>query len=198
MFVITNAAEIEAAFEGAAPRRVEDIILEIYPDATIDCQGRAHAPCDGYTVGDRAFRAGEYLPLPENEFVGGYGCEAIYDQLGEEIYFIGTRGQRKAANEVAKAQQAKFDAEVAAHVGTEGKREDFNLKVYSVFKEPGAYGVEFTINMRDENFNPVVYKGTSDLGQVGQHLKLKATVKSHWAAKGDSRKATYIAHPKVL
>ena len=44
MYICTNKAEVDAAFEAARPRAVEAVFREVYPDATIDAQGRAHAP----------------------------------------------------------------------------------------------------------------------------------------------------------
>jgi hypothetical protein len=65
MIIVTNLPAISEAFDGAAPRSVDEVMLEHYPDATVDRWGRAHAPHDGYSDPDgNVYRGGEYLPEP--------------------------------------------------------------------------------------------------------------------------------------
>lgn len=204
MYLATDIAAIAAAAEAKKPRPIKDVLLEMYPDATIDRFNRAHAPYDGYTDCDGiAYRGGEYLPDPDTgdedrDFVARFKPSlTVKDVATGELFVVeGTKGQIKAAREVAKKQQSEHDKS-KAHVGTVGKREDFELTISMIFEEKGFYGMEYTHMMRDADNNPVVYKGSNKLAPRGSAVKVKATVKSHWTAQ-DGRIATYINRPKVL
>ena len=205
MYFATNIDEIQTAMEASAPRPIKEVLLETYPDCTIDCNNRAHAPYDGYECPytGKMFRAGEFLPFEYNEeqviVSSGARARALWVCCDGEIYsFEGTRAQIRAGAEVAKEQTAEFD-KAAAHVGDIKERKDFELRLIAIFTNEGYYGVEFTHLMRDQNNNPVVYKGTKRFDcKEGQIVELTATVKSHWISKYDGRKATYINRPKIM
>lgn len=201
MYYVSDAAAIVLAADAKAPRSVEEVMRETYPDATIDGNGRAHAPADGYIYEDVVYRGGEYLPFPEGidtvrESSSYYRPSiSVFVEDTKEVLFIeGTKAQVNAARDVAKAQQLELDLN-KAHVGTVGKREVFELMVMAVYSELGVYGVVFTNMMRDAEGNPVVYKGSKRLAKDGDTVKIKATVKSHWVAQTNGRKATYISRP---
>ena len=213
MYLITDLAPIQIAFDGAAPRRVEEMMRERYPDATIDCDGRAHAPYDGYVdeVFGGVYRGGEYLPFePDADSLlgrGNYTPSIALRINGEDLVLEGTRGQVAAAREIAKAQQAAHDRNVK-HVGAEKARSIFDLELTATFADFGEWGPIITHYLRDADGNPVVYKGSKHLGtpqphgrfaitKIGETIRVKATVKSHWTAS-DGRKATYINRPVVI
>lgn len=204
MYVVFDASAIAAAIEANAPRSVEAVLLEMYPDAVIDRRGRAHAPCDGYETEDGLiYRGGEYLPEPEgiDEMRGASSsrykpCIRLFDvKQGAEVYLEGTKAQIQAGREIAKQQQAEIDCS-KSHVGTVGKRETFEAKIYTIFDNTTQYGVQFTHYMRDEAMNPIVYRGTKKLAKEGDTVCFDATVKSHWTG-ANGRVATYVNRPKI-
>ena len=207
MYIVTDIDAIAAAFDSAAPRSVEAIHREAYPDATIDAQGRAHAPHDGYETEDgQVFRGGEYLPDPldamdelaamKQMMRGSYRptLRVIVADTREELVFEGTKGQVATAREVAKDQQEAFDA-TRTHVLADGERGIIEARVMMIFDNFGEYGTVYTHLMRDADLNPVVYKGGKKLAKRGETVKVKATVK-HW--QRDDRLATYIKRPAAV
>ena len=201
MYFATNLTEIQTAMKAKTPRTVREVIHEHYPDATIDCNNRAHAPFDGYVCPhtQNVYRGGEYLPFELTEEVRGGSVRRLWLYCnGEVIFFEGSKGQINAGAEVAKKQTADFDRTVD-HVGTLGKRDTLELVILAVFSSFGEWGTEYSHLMRDAIGNPVVYKGTKKLeSKEGEFIKLTAMIKSHWTGKIDSRKCTYINRPKVI
>ena len=211
MYIITDLAPIQQAFDGATPRSVEEIMRERYPAATIDRNGRAHAPHDGYVDGvyGGVYRGGEYLPFePDADSLptrSGYQPSIAMRLNGDDLILEGTRGQVAAARLIAKEQQAEHDRH-ASHVGAEKARAIFELELTATFVDFGEWGQVTTHYLRDADGSPVVYKGNRlgtrhPLGrflitQIGETIRLKATVKSHWTAR-DGRKATYINRPAI-
>lgn len=203
MYFATDIEEIQNEMDANAPRPIKEVLLETYPDCTIDCNNRAHAPYDGYECPytGKIFRAGEYLPFEFSEdqiiIKNGTPKRSLWIYCDGEIYSLeGTKAQIRAGAELAKDQTAIFDSN-ANHVGEVKKRQEINLRLLTIFTNQGIYGLEHTHLMRDENENPVVYKGTKKLEcKEGEIINLVATVKSHWVSKHDGRKATYINRPK--
>ena len=207
MYFATNIEEIQNAMNAKAPRPIREVILDYYPDCTIDRNNRAHAPYEGYVCEftGKSFRAGEYLPFEPNEddvWLGKTGSKPrllwVFSE-GEIYSFEGTKTQIKAGAEIAKTQTAEFDKN-SNHVGELKKRAEFNLRLMTVFvNNEGMYGPEFTHMFRDENNNSVVYKGTKKIEcKYGDTVTMVATVKSHWTSKNDGRKATYVNRPKIV
>lgn len=204
MYFATDITAIQTAMEAKAPRPIRDILMEHYPDCTIDRNNRAHAPYDGYECQftGKQFRAGEYLPFEPSEdqeiVRKGNTIRALWVYSEGEVFCLeGTKGQIRAGAEIAKNQAAEFDKTVN-HVGEVKQRIDLKLRLFARFSEFGLYGTEYTHLLRDENNNPVVYKGTTKLeAELGDYIEMKATIKSHWTSKYDGRKATYINRPKL-
>lgn len=206
MYLITDTAAISAAFDGAAPRQVSELIREMYPEAIIDKNDRAHAPHDGYVdpYSGNVYRGGEYLPfeLTEEEElkrIMSRGVKAPLIQVrtadGQELAFTeGTRGQVKAAREEAKRQEAEFDKTTIQDY-TQGERTTRELMLMAIYTEMGYYGEKVTCIYRDGNNHKVVHKGSKlPKVKIGQKVTGKFTVKSTWQGS-DGRKATYIQRP---
>jgi hypothetical protein len=197
MILVTDIAAILAASEANAPRTVEEYIAANYPDATVDRNGRAHAPHDGYVcaVTGNAYRAGEYLPIDGDTANPGSSRLHVMDTSTRKAHVLeGTRAQIKAARDVAKAQQVAFDA-TREHVGTIGNKIDELVTLVARFEEDGSYGTIYTHYFRNSNLDSIVWKGSKCVGSVGDMLNISAKVKSHWTGK-DGRKATYVSHVK--
>jgi hypothetical protein len=201
MYFATNIAAIQTAMEAKTPRAVVDVIREYYPDCTIDRNGRAHAPYDGYLCvhTDRLFRGGEYLPFELTEETQGSKVYNLWVYCDGEVYTIeGTKGQIKAGAEIAKDQTFEFDKTIS-HVGDLGKRCAFDLTLIAVFANVGMYGPEYTNMLRDSEGNPVVYKGSKPLDcATGEKISLVGMVKSHWTSYNGEKKCTYINRPKKM
>jgi len=102
-------------------------------------------------------------------------------------------------------QIALVDGEVAkrvknassAFVGNVGDKITIKVTVERIIALPDyGYGVNYITLLRDEAGNVLVYKGLSDIGQQGEAVVLKATVKSHDMRDGVCQ--TTIQRPKVL
>jgi len=218
MYLTTDSNAIARAVDAAAPRPIADVILEYYPDCTIDANGRGHAPYDGYICPftDKAFRAGEYLPFDDCDEIAAFKRMTrpsnvrvieLYNVKDSSVTVLeGTRAQINAARDVAKEQTAEWDR-TREHVGTLKSREILDLTLLSVFANDSAFGTTWTHYFRDSAGNSVVWKGSKRLAigsgyrektvPVGESVRIKATVKSHWTAP-DGRKATYIQRPVIL
>ena len=98
-----------------------------------------------------------------------------------------TRIEERAA---AKAERAAN----AAHIGTVGERREFTLKIGKVMSFQTQFGFMFIHLMDDaETGNPVVYKGSKELGEAGETITVKATIKAHDVRDGVAQ--TVITRP---
>lgn len=114
-------------------------------------------------------------------------------------------GQMAAARSMmAKAQARKAErlaqrdapASSGHHVSTVGQREEFTLTINKLMEFEGMYGMTYIHICTDANGNAFCYKGSSELGEVGDTVRVKATVKEHTAYNGVAQ--TVINRPKVL
>lgn len=119
-----------------------------------------------------------------------------------------SEGQERAlVNCVAKAKerqaQRKKEQEVLAasskHVGMVGNRRVFHLQIMRVLSFDGRYGTSYIHIMNDQpgiaGGNVIVYKGSKQLGPVGDVITVTATVKEH--GERDGVKQTIIARPHI-
>lgn len=89
------------------------------------------------------------------------------------------------------------EPDVDAFCGEEGKRSDFELLVLRRFTHYGEYGTSFILTMMDVKTKACVMSFSSAFdADVGEQLKVKATVKSHSRYKGQAQ--TTIQRIKVL
>jgi hypothetical protein len=115
---------------------------------------------------------------------------------------IGQMAAARSMVEKAKARAAERTAAKNApatsgrHMGNVGQREEFTLTIKRVMEHEGMYGTSYFHACVDENGNQFIYKGTSELGEVGATIRVKATVKEHSAYNGVAQ--TIINRPKVL
>jgi len=113
-------------------------------------------------------------------------------------------GQMAAARSMVAKAQARQAERLAArnapatsghHVSTVGQREVFVLTINRIMEHEGMYGTSYFHTCTDANGNAFIYKGTSELGEVGDTVTVKATVKEHTAYNGVAQ--TVINRPKV-
>ena len=184
MQIITDRARIMQVHADNAPREPM-MAAEMYPDATIDAQGRAHAPHDGYSPdGVTAFNGGEYLPEdPEAGRRESVWRMALYDvakhdgfdtDLGAVFMVEGSPAQIKAVRAEARDQERAFDQ--AAGLALPEGRGEARLMLVSCWEKkcfhtgmPDQYG-RLDYVLRDSNLNPVRYTGTSALADVERHV----------------------------
>lgn len=204
MLTVTNIEEVNEAFEAKTPRPIRDVMLEIYPDATEDANGRFHAPYDGYECQftGNTYRAGEYLPMEEPE--DGYAGRVMGNQRhfpeavdldGNAHEWNGTRAQNIAAWGVLIAQSRTHDAARSQYVGTIGSKISVTVTVEFVKAFVGYYGNVFIHIMKDESGNVIVYKGGKKLSDKNVKIKLTAKVKSH--GERECVKQTVVERPKA-
>lgn len=202
MYTITDITAIEVAINDKAPRPWKEVILEVYPEATIDCNGRAHAPYDGYecTITGRLFSAGEYLPMSEPEF----GTERKTDNTFRAKMIDGTiyersdltRSQMFSAYAIAAEQSREYDIAHSNHIGEVGKKVNLTAVLDVVKAYSGYYGLVFFHVFKDEVGNIIFYKGGKKLGEKGSTLTIAAKVKEHTVR--DGVRQTIIERPKVI
>lgn len=93
------------------------------------------------------------------------------------------------------AKRAKNAASV--FVGNVGDKLTLTVTIEQIIVLPDyGFGVNYINILRDQAGNVLVYKGLSDLGQKGETVSLKATVKGHDMRNGVCQ--TTIQRPKVL
>lgn len=203
MLIVTNVEAVNDIFNAKAPRPIEDLILEIYPEATIDINKRAHAPYDGYIcpMTGKAFRAGEYLPFSEPE--DNYrvmGEERKFpkavDLDGVEHSWDGTRAQNIAVWSELFKQTNEHTASHSNHIGDVGDKISFSGVVEMVKGFDGYYGITWIHVLKDMEGNVVVYKGSKRLADKGSEIRVTAKVKSHGEREGI--KQTIIERPKLV
>lgn len=215
--IVTDKQAVDAAFEAARPRPIREVMLETYPDAVEDCNGRFHAPHDGYVcpITEKEFRAGEFLPQEgeEDPFAatmrgGGPRMPRAKDLDGEWHEWAGTRAQRMAVWPLLIAQTRVHDALHSEHVGTVGEMVNLHrLRLEFVKGFDGFYGTTWIHVMKDPSGNVVVYKGSKRLTtgpnryldrdlNKGDLVSLRCKVKEH--GERDGVKQTVVQRPKVI
>lgn len=203
MLTVTNTAAVNAIFESKAPRPWREVVLEIYPEATEDRNGRFHAPYDGYecSITGNTFRGGEYLPMTEpddNYRIMGSGRkypEAV-DLEGVPHKWDGTRAQNMAVWAEIFEQNRAHEAANSKHVGTVGGKLATKVTVSFVKGFSGYYGITWIHVMKDEKGNVLVYKGAKKLGEKNSVLAVTAKIKEH--SEREDVKQTVIERPKLV
>ena len=95
--------------------------------------------------------------------------------------------------EIAKRAQNA----ASGHLGAIGDKLTMTIAVERIIVlESKFYGTNYITIARDEQGNIISYKGLTDIGNKGDTLTIKATVKEHTVYKGV--KQTVIQRPKVL
>jgi len=202
MLIVTNLEAVNFAFNAKAPRPWREVVLEIYPEATEDVNGRFHAPYDGYECGltGRTFRGGEYLPMAEPEdnyrVVGAERkVPTAVDLNGVEYSWDGSRAQNLAVWSELFNQTRAHEALMSNHIGAVGDKIKFTAKMNFVKGFDGYYGTVWINVMKDEAGNVIVYKGGKALAKKGELVTIAAKVKQHGEREGV--KQTIIERPKA-
>lgn len=178
----------------------------------------AHA--DHQRIRDWLFSEGEFQgewldngqwknhPLGRGNGKGGFND--LLDKFAQDLRECGglsdkqTELVRNAMNKQSQfnaERQAKFaeanarDAAVSQWIGAVGERRDFELEIRWVKAFEGIYGVSYIHGLKDAGGNVVIYKGSNKLGEKGDRVKIKASIKAHSEREGV--KQTQIARPKV-
>jgi hypothetical protein len=104
------------------------------------------------------------------------------------------RGEERVVERArVKAEQQAKDADLSEWVGTVGKRQDFTFTLRLVLTLEGIYGTSYIHVGADDVGRVIVYKGTKRLGDKGDTVTVKATVKDH--SIRDGVKQTVITRP---
>jgi len=120
-------------------------------------------------------------------------CGGLSDKQTEIVRKALANQERFAAER--KAKYAAQDAN-SQHIGTVGKREVFTLTVTWVKYFEGAFGATYIHGLKDAAGNVVIYKGSKCLGQKGDSISVKATVKEHGEREGV--KQTILTRPAAV
>lgn len=125
------------------------------------------------------------------------------DSVKEHIRLqvISRRDEFMAVVEANKAAQAQRDAELEAkrskssHVGQAGDRIDITATITVVKAIDGFYGISYFTILENSKGDVFKYVGSAELGEKGQTITMKATVKDH--AEYDGVNQTVINRPKL-
>ena len=102
--------------------------------------------------------------------------------------------------EANKAAQAQRETELEAkrskssHVGQTGDRIDITATITVVKAIDGFYGISYFTILENSKGDVFKYVGSAELGEKGQTITMKATVKGH--AEYDGVNQTVINRPK--
>lgn len=148
-------------------------------------------------------------PLARNEGARG-GFNDLLAKLANDLNECGglsdkqteiVRNALARQGQFAEERKAKFaeanalDAAVSNWIGSVGERRDFELEIRWMKVFEGVYGASYIHGMKDADGNVVIYKGSNCLGQKGDKVKAKASIKEH--GERDGVKQTIIARPKL-
>lgn len=128
---------------------------------------------------------------------GSFRARIVGSIVGGEV--VTETGLHYALHDVVKHYAAIDHNEASTYAGEVGARQAFALTVNKVLDfSAGQYPrVYFYINLcTDDAGRNVVYKGSNVLAEVGETVKVKATVKAHEMRNGERQ--TIIARPKYL
>lgn len=204
MYTVTNVDAVFAVIANKAPRPWKEVVLEVYPGATIDRNGRAHAPHDGYecSITGDVFGAGEYLPMsePEDNYrvmsATTYWPKAVDVNGVEHTWPNLTKSQRMAVYAELLAQSKAYDASKSDFIGVVGQKVTIDVVVQMVKSYYGSFGMTYFHVMKDSNGSVIFYKGAKFIAEKGSNVKVAAKVKSH--ATRDGVKQTVIERPKLV
>ena len=106
------------------------------------------------------------------------------------------RGEARVAERAKAREEARqADADKSGWIGTIGERIVFDLTIRMVIEMEGQWGTSYLHIMHDADGNVVVYKGTNKIGERGDAVSVKATIKEHDIR--DGVRQTKISRPKV-
>jgi hypothetical protein len=194
----------ETAYENAIARNIKI-------NARKGRMDRFLATTDGHRVCDFLFSQGEFC----NTFSADGRFEALhpvvkaalgdfYTKMANSLSEWGglTEGQTKAVLGMITRAEAKVagfaakraeEAATSQWIGTVGQRRDFTLTIRHIVEMEGIYGYSYLHILNDDAGNVVIYKGTKLMGDRGERLTVKATIKEHGEREGV--KQTKIARP---
>jgi hypothetical protein len=202
MYTVTDTAAVEAIITKKAPRPWKEIVLEVYPDATIDRNGRAHSPYAGYVcpITGNVFGPGEYLPMsePENESQRSAVATARAIDVNGVVHEWPnlTKSQRMAVYAELLAQSKAYDASQSDFVGVVGQKVTLDVVIQMVKSYTGSFGMTYFHVMKDSNGSVIFYKGAKRIAEKGSNVKVAAKIKSHDTR--DGVKQTVIERPKLV
>lgn len=105
------------------------------------------------------------------------------------------RQREAAATAIARKKEAATEGAKSAYVGNVGERLDFSATIKTMICRDGIYGPSYFHVMADDCGNVLIYSGSVCLGQRGESVSFKASVKDHASREGVAQ--TVITRPKL-
>ena len=156
--------------------------------------------------------AGDFAPvrldngLSKNHALVTAAVGNFYYAMRDALDEYGSLTEKQTAAVVAMMERAqtrldnrgKAIAEAAArsaHIGAIKERRDFELTIKLRTGFDGSFGYVHVFVMEDSAGNVVVYKGSVVLGERGDTVKVKATIKAH--SERDGIAQTIITRPAL-
>ena len=173
---LIDICETAKAIELAKYQALQDRIMAAFESAnqgkpvTIDCNGRFHAPCDGYQSAycDQVYAAGQFIPMP-------YSDEIM--QRGSTLYS-------------AKIMIAADDQEVIR----EYARENFEVSFGRAWQQAGSNVCYAYI----KDFSKTIMNAINSAEQAVKALRKEETIKYNQENKEALKEGRYIVTGKVI
>ncbi|AHJ10755.1 hypothetical protein P106B_72 [Rhizobium phage vB_RglS_P106B] len=102
---------------------------------------------------------------------------------------------RIISEEAAKLAEIRARDAGSEFVGSLKERREFTLTITGYSKSDDDWGISYFHAMKDEAGNVFIYRGTVKIGEKGETVTFKATVKNHQERNGV--KQTYLNRPTV-
>ena len=122
-------------------------------------------------------------------------AEKLWESIKNEIFKLRSLKSRvqKHSFKIAKLRERRLSP--SNFVGEIGQRNDFDVSVKFRLRFENYYGISWLNNLVDAQGNVFIYWGKC-LGDKGDNIKFKATIKEHKVYNGV--KQTVVNRPKIL
>ena len=114
----------------------------------------------------------------------------------EFVTYVEEINAKKAKAEAEREIKREIKRNTSRHVGQVGERIDITAKIEVIKSFDGTYGISFFTILETTDGNVFKYFGSACLGEKGDTVNLKATVKGHTEWEGISQ--TVINRPKFI
>jgi hypothetical protein len=154
---------------------------------------RAKAGIDAFAGKAKARAALAERGLADAFDMGGIAGDIVsklvrYGSISDKQWsFLGSLVERERARpavEAAREVAKEVARATSRHLGAVGERRSFLVKVVATPKFEGQFGTVVINLCEDMQGNVVVYKGGKALGEKGQMINVKATIKAHGEREG--------------
>ena len=184
LYTAEELAKINAAAQKRATKRFEAE------------QAAAAAKAAERVIAEAAYRAANADFLAKISTLCVNDGQAFWDRLAADLLnWLRAPTERQAA--MVEAEVAKRAQNAAsAFVGAVGDKIVLTITIERLIPLESQFGTTYINLCRDQQGNVIVYKGNSNIGEVGETVNVRATVKEHVLYNAASQ--TVIQRPKLV